>query len=255
MGKGKLKKFADMAENPLVIECPYWMLKRDGFSLRGKWNESFFHNTNPIILELGCGRGEYTIGLARRFPEYNFIGVDIKGARMWHGAQTAISEGLKNVAFLRTNIEFIYEMFAPGEVSELWLTFPDPQMKKQTKRLTSTFFMQRYRKFLADGGLIHLKTDSKFMATYTKLMAEHNRLPVVEWTDDLYTSALATKRPELVEIQTYYEQMWLSRGLTIKYISFRLPWQGELSESEAEIPIDDYRSYDHEVNTTVLTRK
>lgn len=255
MGKGKLAKFADMASNPLVVECPFHQLRTEGFALRGHWNEQFFHNSNPIVLELGCGRGEYTVGLARQYPETNFIGVDIKGARMWHGAMTAQAEGLGNVAFLRTHIEFIHEMFAPDEVSQLWLTFPDPQMKKPSRRLTSTFFMERYRRFLVDGGIIHLKTDSRFMATYTMLMATHNQLPIREHTDDLYHSYLATECSALVDIQTYYEQMWLGRGLTIKYIQFGLPHQGELTEPDVEIPIDEYRSYDHQVTTTVKARK
>ena len=256
MGKGKLAKFADMAANPLVVECPFWKLKADeGFALKGRWNADFFKNDNPIVLELGCGRGEYTVGLARQYADMNFIGVDIKGSRMWHGAQEALNEGLKNVGFLRTNIEFIHEMFASDEVSEIWLTFSDPQMKKPTKRLTSTYFMERYRKFLVDGGLIHLKTDSNFMATYTRLMAEHNGLPIEQWTDDLYHSDLSVLNSHLLTIRTYYEQMWLDRGLTIKYIRFCLPHEGTLSEPDVEIPIDEYRSYDHEVLTTVKTRK
>ena len=256
MGKGKLAKFADMAANPLVVECPFWKLKADeGFALKGRWNADFFKNDNPIVLELGCGRGEYTVGLARQYADTNFIGVDIKGSRMWHGAQEALNEGLKNVGFLRTNIEFIHEMFASDEVSEIWLTFSDPQMKKPTKRLTSTYFMERYRKFLVDGGLIHLKTDSNFMATYTRLMAEHNGLPIEQWTDDLYHSDLSPLNSHLLTIRTYYEQMWLDRGLTIKYIRFRLPHEGVFAEPDVEIPIDEYRSYDHEVLTTVKTRK
>jgi len=257
MGKGKLAKFADMAANPLVVECPFWKLKADeGFALKGRWNADFFKNDNPIVLELGCGRGEYTVGLARQYADKNFIGVDIKGARMWHGAQEALNEGLKNVGFLRTSIEFIHEMFAPDEVSEIWLTFSDPQMKKPTKRLTSTYFMERYRKFLIDGGILHLKTDSNFMATYTRLMAEHNGLPIEQWTDDLYHSSdLSLQTSHLLTIRTYYEQMWLDRGLTIKYIRFRLPHEGALAEPDVEIPIDEYRSYDHEVLTTVKTRK
>ena len=186
MGKGKLAKFAEMAENPLVVECPFWQLQQDGFPLKGNWHRDFFKNDNPIVLELGCGRGEYTIGLARRFPDKNFIGIDIKGARMWHGAKTALEEDMKNVAFLRTNIECIDGFFSPGEVDELWLTFSDPQMKKATKRLTSTFFMERYRHFLTDGGLIHVKTDSNFLATYTKYMVEKNHLPMEQCTFDLY---------------------------------------------------------------------
>ena len=250
MGKGKLAKFAEMAENPLVVECPFWKLQQEGFLLRGKWNEQFFHNTNPIVLELGCGRGEYTVGLARNYPDVNFIGVDIKGARMWHGAQTALKEGLRNVGFLRTSIEFIQQFFDQDEVAEIWLTFSDPQMKKATKRLTSTYFMARYRQFLVDGGLIHLKTDSPFLYTYTRLMAEHNGLPIVAATDDLYGMEDETLRKKNGEIRTYYEQMWLDRGFTIKYLCLQLPREGELNEPDVEIPVDGYRSYNHEVRST-----
>ncbi len=251
-----------MAENPLVVECPFWQLQREGFALKGKWHEEFFGNSNPIVLELGCGRGEYTVGLARRYPDKNFIGVDIKGSRMWHGAKEAHGEGMKNVAFLRTNIEIIHELFAADEVSEIWLTFSDPQMKKATKRLTSTYFMERYRKFLVDGGLIHVKTDSNFMATYTKHMVEHNALPTEYVTFDLYSDEAETfgiitqeEQDNLRSIQTYYEHMWLERGLDIKYLRFRLPHSATLSEPEIDIPVDDYRSYGHEVRTTAETRR
>ena len=260
MGKGKLAKFAEMAENPLVVECPFWQLQQEGFPLKGKWHEEFFKNGNPIVLELGCGRGEYTIGLARRFPEKNFIGIDIKGARMWHGAKTALEEGMKNVAFLRTNIECIAGFFAPDEVAELWFTFSDPQMKKATKRLTSTYFMERYRKFLVDGGLINVKTDSNFLATYTKYMVEKNGLPMEQCTFDLYgqqatDNGQQTLDSSLTEIRTYYESMWLERGIPIKYLQFRLPQQGTLEEPDIEIPVDGYRSYNHEVVSTKKTSK
>ena len=253
MGKGKLAKFAEMAENPLVVECPFWLLQKDGFPLKGKWHQEFFKNENPIVLELGCGRGEYTIGLARRFPGKNFIGVDIKGARMWHGAKTALEEGMTNVAFLRTNIECIDGFFAPGEVAELWLTFSDPQMKKATKRLTSTYFMERYRRFLIDGGIIHVKTDSNFLATYTKYMVERNRLPMERCTFDLYAEEESDS--SLTDIRTYYEGMWLERGIPIKYLQFRLPHEGALEEPDVEIPVDGYRSYNHQVVSPRKTGK
>ena len=253
MGKGKLAKFAEMAENPLVVECPFWLLQKEGFPLKGKWHEEFFKNQNPIVLELGCGRGEYTIGLARRFPDKNFIGIDIKGARMWHGAKTALEEGMKNVAFLRTNIECIAGFFAPNEVAELWLTFSDPQMKKATKRLTSTYFMERYRKFLVDGGLIHVKTDSNFLATYTKYMVDKNGRPLLRCTFDLYAEQDVDS--SLTDIRTYYEGMWLERGIPIKYLQFQLPQQGILEEPDIEIPVDGYRSYNHTVVSTKKTGK
>ena len=186
MGKGKLAKFADMASYPHVFEFPFRKLEDVVCPLRGHWHEEVFKNANPIVLELGCGRGEYAVGLARRYPDRNFIGVDIKGARMWTGATESLREGLKNVAFLRTNIEFIDRFFAPNEVQEIWLTFSDPQMKKATKRLTSTYFLQRYRHFLEDGGIVHLKTDSNFLFTYTRYVTEVNRLPVEACTEDLY---------------------------------------------------------------------
>lgn len=252
MGKGKLAKFADMANYPHVFEYPYSAVSDIPFDLKGKWGESFFGNDRPIVLELGCGRGEYTVGLGKLFPEKNFIGVDIKGARMWSGATEALQAGMKNVAFLRTNIEIIDRFFAPGEVSEIWLTFSDPQMKKATKRLTSTFFMERYRKFLKDYGLVHLKTDSNFMFTYTKYMIERNGLPVDVMTDDLYHAGMAD---EILSIRTYYEQQWLDRGLTIKYIKFRLPQTGELKEPEVEIELDEYRSYNRSKRSGLQTSK
>lgn len=252
MGKGKLAKFADLANYPHVFEYPYSVVDNVSFELKGKWGESFFKNDHPIVLELGCGRGEYTVGLGRLFPEKNFIGVDIKGARMWTGATESLREGLNNVAFLRTNIEIIDRFFGENEVSEIWLTFSDPQMKKPTKRLSSSFFLERYRRFLKDGGLVHLKTDSNFLYTYTRLLIEENQLPVLVQTDDLYHSGQAD---EILSIQTYYEQQWLDRGLNIKYIKFALPKEGTLREPDVEIEMDDYRSYNRSKRSGLLTAK
>ena len=244
MGKGKLAKFADMETYENVFQYPYSVVEHVPFEMKGHWHEEYFHNQNPIVLELGCGKGEYAVGLAKQFPDVNFIGVDIKGARMWTGATQALQEGLKNVAFLRTNIEIIDRFFAPDEVQEIWLTFSDPQMKNPRKRLTSTYFMNRYRHFLVDGGIIHLKTDSNFLFTYTNYMVEKNNLPVLEKTADLYHSThLSPLTTHLLSIQTYYESMWIARGLNIKYIKFQLPRQGELQEPDVEIELDDYRSY------------
>ena len=241
MGKGKLAKFADMETYENVFQYPYSVVEHVPFSMQGHWHEQYFHNDNPIVLELGCGKGEYTVELAKLYPDMNFIGVDIKGARMWTGATQALNEGLKNVAFLRTNIEIIDRFFAEDEVQEIWLTFSDPQMKNPRKRLTSTYFMERYRKFLVDGGIIHLKTDSNFLFTYTRYMTEKNHLPVEQKTANLYGEADADTMA--ASIQTYYESMWIARGLDIKYLRFLLPHDGTLEEPDVEIALDDYRSY------------
>jgi tRNA (guanine-N7-)-methyltransferase len=244
MGKGKLAKFADMETYENVFQYPYSVIDDVPFDMKGKWHEQYFKNQNPIVLELGCGKGEYTVELAKLYPNMNFIGVDIKGARMWTGATQAIREGQKNVAFLRTNIEIIDRFFAEDEVQEIWLTFSDPQMKNPRKRLTSTFFMNRYRHFLSDGGLIHLKTDSNFLFTYTTYMVEKNHLPIEFRTEDLYHDDRiddATKK--ILSIQTYYESMWIARGLNIKYMKWHLPRLCNLEEPDVEIELDDYRSY------------
>ena len=254
MSKGKLAKFADMETYENVFQYPFSVVSDVPFDMRGHWNEQYFKNNNPIVLELGCGKGEYTVGLAKRYPHMNFIGVDIKGARMWTGATLALQEGLKNVAFLRTNIEIIDRFFAPNEVQEIWLTFSDPQMKNPRKRLSSTFFMERYRRFLKDNGIIHLKTDSNFLFTYTNYMVDHNQLPVELKTSDLYKQEDQIYS-EAASIQTYYETMWLARGLNIKYIKFHLPHEGVLEEPNVEIELDDYRSYHRTKRSSLETAK
>ncbi len=238
-----MRKFADMETFQCVFQYPFAVLKEEGFPLRGKWNECYFHNSNPIVLELGCGKGEYAVGLGKRFPDKNYIGVDIKGARMWTGAKQVEEEKLTNVAFLRTSIELIEHFFGPGEVSEIWITFPDPQMKNANKRLTSTRFLNNYRKILTDRGMVHLKTDSPFLFTYTSELVKLNSLSVDVCTNDLYAGQLNS---DILEIKTHYERQWLDRGKTIKYICFHLPAQGELHEPEIEIEKDDYRSYRRE---------
>lgn len=244
MGKGKLAKFAEMETFRNVFQYPYSVIDNVPFEMKGRWREDYFKNDNPIVLELGCGKGEYAVGLAKMFPDTNFIGVDIKGARMWTGAKAALDAGLGNVAFLRTNIEIIDRFFAPGEVQEIWLTFSDPQMKNERKRLTSTYFLERYRRFLVDGGLIHLKTDSNFLFTYTCEMVRENKLPVEISTKDLYHDGnLDDDTRNILGIRTYYESMWLGRGLDIKYIKFHLPKDAVLTEPDVEIEYDDYRSY------------
>ena len=214
--------------------------------MAGLWRERFFHNDNPIVLELGCGRGEYTVGLARRYPYKNFIGVDIKGARMWAGAKEAEMSGLKNAAFLRTNIEFITQFFAKDEVDEIWITFCDPQMKKATKRLTSTYFMQRYHQIVKPDGIIHLKTDSPFLYTYTTEMLRLNPYPVMANTDDLYA---CEQYPDAQALKTHYENQWLDRGLSIKYIAWQLAPLTAWEEPTIEIEKDSYRSYGRNYNS------
>lgn len=240
MGKNKLKKFAEMETFDNVFQYPFAVVEREGFPLKGNWKRDFFKNDNPIVLELGCGKGEYAVGLARRFPGKNYIGVDIKGARMWTGAKAAVKEGISNVAFLRTNIELIYRFFEAGEVSEIWITFPDPQMKKVRKRLTSTRFLELYRNILVADGIVHLKTDSPFLYTYTDALVKLNELPTEINTADLYHS---DEVDDILEIKTFYEQQWLDRGLTIKYIKFHLDHTTELKEPDIEIEEDTYRSF------------
>lgn len=243
MALNKLQKFSEMETIPFVFQYPFSVLKEKGFPLSGRWHSEFFHNDNPIVLELGCGKGEYTVGLARRFPNKNFIGIDIKGARMWSGATQARDLGMTNVAFLRTHIEMIDCFFAPGEVDEIWITFPDPQMKKVRKRLTSTRFIDLYRRILKPGGTIHLKTDSPFLFTYTRLLAETNpgAFNILACTDNLYANPDTVD--DILDIKTHYERQWIERGLSIKYLAYTVDADTPLTELEADIEFDTYRSY------------
>lgn len=239
MGKNKLQKFSDMETFGCVLQYPRHILIEKGFPYRGKWNADFFNRTNPITLELGCGKGEYTVGLASANPDRNYIGVDIKGARMWKGAKEVEQKGMDNAAFLRTEIEQIQQFFAPGEVDEIWITFPDPQMQKVRKRLTSSRFLKSYREFIRPGGVVNLKTDSPFLYEYTHRLVELNGFEVLMQTDDLYGSGMADP---VTSIKTFYEQQWLSRGKTIKLISFRIG-EGEILEPDCkDLEKDDYHS-------------
>jgi tRNA (guanine-N7-)-methyltransferase len=244
MGKNKLKKFAEMETFSNVFQCGIQDLETSEVKqMAGHWREKYFKNENPIVLELGCGRGEYTVGLAERNPEKNYIGIDIKGARMWAGAKQAELAGMKNVAFLRINIEMLCEFFASNEVDEIWITFPDPQMKKVTKRLTSTYFMERYHQVLKPNGIIHLKTDSPFLFTYTDAMVLENNYPIVVNTNNLYEADPIATIEDARSLQTHYEKQWLDRGMTIKYIAWELPERISLIEPDIEIEKDSYRSY------------
>ena len=211
-----------MATYPHVIAPKFEEVFRTDFRLKGRWKNEIFENDRPLVLELGCGKGEYTVALARKYPEKNFIGVDIKGSRMWVGATDALQNHLTNVAFLRTRIEFITSCFASGEVSEIWITFPDPQPQESrvNKRLTSARFLQSYREILQLGGIIHLKTDSKGLFDYTCKIAELNHLDVHVCTSDLYHSGIAD---DILSVQTYYEKMFMDQGFTIKYLKFSIP--------------------------------
>lgn len=244
--KNKLMKFDDMAQYANVFQYCFEELQAEGgFPLKGRWKE-YFGNDNPIVIELGCGKGEYTVGLAQRYADKNFIGFDIKGARMWTGATQALEEGMKNVAFVRTRIELITYFFAPEEVSEIWITFADPQMKKVNKRLTCTLFMKRYLEILKNDGIVHLKTDSNFLFTYTAEMARANNLPILTQTRNLYADndfAPAEIVEALRGIRTYYESQWLARGIDIKYMALRPEPRAEWTEPEVEIELDDYRSF------------
>lgn len=240
MAKNKLAKFAEMKALSNVFEPRHEEVFRTDYKLKGLWAKEVFKNDNPIVLEIGCGKGEYAVGLARKFPNKNFIGLDIKGSRMWTGACQAEKEGLTNVIFIRNYAEFLGSLFAKEELSEIWVTFADPQMKKANKRLTGTRFLSYYKNVLKEDGLIHLKTDSNFLYSYTSALVKENELEVYVDTDNLYESGMAD---DILSIRTYYEQQWLDRGKTIKYICFSLKGKTQLIEPEAEIEEDDYRSY------------
>lgn len=239
MSKNKLQKFAEMQQFPHVVQATFDEVFRKDYALKGQWGSRFFENNNPIVLELGCGKGEYSVGLARMFPGKNFIGVDIKGARMHLGASTSYEEGLTNVGFLRTRIELIGSFFAPGEVDEIWLTFPDPQMNKTRKRLTSTRFLSLYAQFLKPGGLIHLKTDSRFLYTYTNLVVSENHFQVLHNYEDLYNSSF---HDEILRIKTYYEERFLAHSIPIKYFCFIPDCSSQLVEPQQEIERDNYHN-------------
>lgn len=221
MGKDKIRRFALMKEFPNVFEPKIG----EEFKMKGKWRKEYFKNDNPIVLELGCGKGEYSVGLAKHFPNKNFIGVDIKGARMFIGAQEALENKMENVVFLRTKIEFINDYFAECEVDEIWLTFSDPQPKKENKRLSASPFIERYKKILKPGGIVHMKTDSDFLFEYTTEQIKEQKYELVQCTWDLYGSLPETIDPqtrEIFHIKTHYENLFTKKGSVIKYCKFKI---------------------------------
>ena len=220
--KNKLKRFSENETFSNVFQPTREEVVGNEFPLRGKWNSDFFKNDNPIVLELGCGKGEYSVGLAERFPEKNFIGIDIKGARFWRGAKTAVETGMNNVAFVRTQIELINHIFAENEVSEIWITFPDPQIKyKRTKhRMTNAEFLERYKKILKSSGFMHLKTDSEFMHGYTLGLLHGLGHEVIYANHNIYKNEGAPA--EVTGIQTFYESQYLEVNKPITYIKFRI---------------------------------
>lgn len=252
MAKNKLSKFAEMETLDNVFQPKHAEVFRTDYELKGKWNADVFRNNHPIVLEIGCGKGEYAVELGKLYPEKNFIGLDIKGARMWKGAKEAKEHGLMNVAFVRMYAEMLESVFAPGEISEIWITFPDPQMAKARKRLTGTRFLELYRKILKDNGLIHLKTDSPFLYTYTSELVKINGLPEQVNTEDLYGCGLEDK---ILGIKTFYEKQWLSRGKKIKYIRFPLENGQPLTEPDIEIEKDDYHSEARFMNTEIVSKE
>ena len=221
MGKNKLAKWTELGDFDKVIQPEIKDVSSTDHPVKGNWNKIIFKNENPVILELGCGKGEYTVGLAARFPGNNYIGIDIKGARMWRGAKTANEQKLPNVAFLRTRIEFINSFFSTDEVDEIWITFPDPHPggSNSNKRLISPWFLNNYRLFLKNNGLVHLKTDNIELFNYSRTVVSNNNLETIFVTNDLYSENLSD---DILSIRTHYEKLFLNEGLKINYLSFKL---------------------------------
>ncbi|KPK87262.1 MAG: hypothetical protein AMS27_02885 [Bacteroides sp. SM23_62_1] len=229
MGRAKLIKFAEIGTFENVVKPGFKEVFNQPYYLKGKWDELYFRNGKPIVLELGCGKGEYTTGMAENNPGMNFIGVDIKGARIWTGAKYAREKQIDNIAFVRTRIEFINSLFDRDEIREIWLAFPDPQVKKRRnkKRLTGARFLRLYQQFLIDQGIIHLKTDNRNLYDYTRSLIQYNKMELIYSTDDLYASNITGP---VRDIQTFYEKQFLEEGLKIYYLAFKLDHEKDIKE-------------------------
>jgi len=229
--KRKLDRFAEMKTFPNVIEPGFHEVFEKNYKLRGKWKSEFFGNDKPIVLELGCGKGEYTVALACKYPDRNFIGIDIKGARIWKGAKTAVEENIPNAAFLRTRIDFITSFFAENEVEEIWVTFPDPQPKKSRKRLISPMFLSRYQKFIEENGIVNLKTDNTELFDYAEDVVKTNKLRIITSCRDVHGSRNG-ELEVLKSIKTFYEKQFIEQNKKIKYLSFELDKSKNLAEPD-----------------------
>lgn len=252
MGHDKLRKFAENENFSCLLQPSAEELLAEGYfnlkdhEIKGKWKERMFAScpSSDLVLELGCGKGEYTVDLALRNADCNYVGVDIKGARLWKGAKYVTENKIANAAFLRTRVEFITAFFAPGEVSQIWLTFSDPQFRSENSRLSSPLFLERYKKMLKAGGVVHLKTDSRFLHEYTLAVCKANGLKILACTKDLYAESRgADIADEVFEVQTFYEKLFLEQGYKITYLSFVIDKEGDYrAPSEEEFDSDYWRS-------------
>ncbi len=231
MSKNKLQKFEQMEGFENVIQPNIKDLLNINFSLKGNWNKDFFENGNPIVLEVGAGKAEYTVALAEKYPEKNFIAIDIKGARLWKGAKDALDKNLKNAAFLRTKIDFITSFFDKDEVSEIWIPFPDPQPRKQRKRLVAPMFLNRYRQFIKEEVIINLKTDNRYLFEYTSAMLKENNIEPIEKIEDLYNSET---KSDVKITKTFYEKKFIKKDAKITYLKFRISRNTELVDIDFE---------------------
>ena len=221
MGKNKIARFAENETFEHFFQPSFHDLV-SGFPLKGKWHAEFFGNNNPIIIEIGCGKGEYTVSLAEKYPDTNFIGLDKKGARLWRGGKTSKENEMANVAFIRTRIEQLEHIFSPGEVDEIWITFPEPQPSKERKRFTSPQFIERFRKIMKPDGIIHLKTDSDLFYKFTLRVIKEDGHDLLYSNDDLYSNPDDLRIKDVIAVQTFYEKMWLAEGFKIKYLEYKL---------------------------------